>query len=153
MIIQNGTIIQNQLHKYSVDVWCEIEDYIGKEFNIFSESTKNPLLKEYFLTLANECHEHSFKLKRVSNMVHKDNLDISLSIVNPVNILKKYRAGLRRESEFVNFVKFYSGIIGQLGIIYLDFLKKTNNGEVLIIIKKLSDDKRFQEDFLLSLIY
>ncbi len=153
IIIQYGNIIQNQLQKHSVDVWSEVEDYIGKEFHIFSESTNNMLLKEYFLTLANECHEHAFKLKRVSKMIHKDDLNHTLSIVNPLNILKKYREDLRRESEFINYVKFYSWIIGQLGINYSEFLRKTNNIEISTIFKKICDDKRFQEDFLLSLIY
>lgn len=151
-MIRNGTIMHNQLQKYSVDVWAEVENYIGKEFNLFSETSNNLLLKEYFLTLANECHEHAFKLKRVSNMIHIDEKNNTLNIVNPINILRKYGINLRSEREFINFVKFYSGIISQLGNIYCDFLKKTNNMEVLMIMKKLCDDKKYQESFLLTLI-
>lgn len=151
-MIRNGTVMHNQLQKYSVDVWAEVENYIGKEFKLFSETSNNLLLKEYFLTLANECHDHTFKLKRVSNMIHIEEKNNSLSIVNPINILKRYGVGLRSEHEFKNFVKFYSGIISQLANIYCDFLKKTNNMEVQLILKKLCDEKKYQETFLVSLI-
>lgn len=84
-------------------------------------------------------------MEHVSDLVHDKNIDPSLFIRSPVNIIKKYNDSPKDSVELMNFLSFYSDITHQLSNIYIDLSRKTEINGASLILKKLALAKKFKE--------